>query len=272
MDDDSYIYLPRTMADEISGKKQTSKMDREVQTDKDWMKEHQLTQTEDLPTSAIDSEENEISEIPSDVSDQKLLAEIITTRDELSSGEEGSSSETENDSDSSARPVSKIPFSFKKRLAAVNSVCDQVKFLAQNDPNFFKTVSSPVNKDKMTDARLQKKRNCHSYNENCGMSKHASRIPKVTVWIWIDTLVFMASHIFIVGRTCAQSGLGTGVLENQYPICCLYCHEHVNFLPGGVTFLRVLQGCAWEYINNGSLTLESNYHLIICRQFWRLWR
>ncbi|GBN50279.1 hypothetical protein AVEN_222439-1 [Araneus ventricosus] len=84
-----------------------------------------------------------------------MLLEILTLRDELSSIEEESISEIENDPSCPALPPSKIPFPFKERIEAVTAVCERMKFLAQTDPNFFKSDVEPMKNDKMAEADLQ---------------------------------------------------------------------------------------------------------------------
>ncbi|GBN70748.1 hypothetical protein AVEN_42426-1 [Araneus ventricosus] len=152
-----YLLILVSLADETSEKK-TTRMDREVQTERNRLKERS-TQTDDFLTSAVKSEEEEeFTEMASDVSelsDQTMMLEILTLRDELSSIEEQSISEIENDPSCPALPASKIPFPFKERIEAVTAVCERMKFLAQTDPNFFKSDVEPMKTDKMAEADLQ---------------------------------------------------------------------------------------------------------------------
>ncbi|GBM88755.1 hypothetical protein AVEN_173251-1 [Araneus ventricosus] len=166
-----YLVILVLLADETWDKKTTTK-DREVQKERYRLKERS-TQTDDFigrteietdsderrTISDIKSEEKEeVTEMASNVSelsDETMLLEILTLRDELSSIEEESISEIENDPDSPALPASKIPFPFKERIEAVTAVCERMKFLAQTDPNFFKSDVEPMKNDKMADADLQ---------------------------------------------------------------------------------------------------------------------
>ncbi|GBM21868.1 hypothetical protein AVEN_262401-1 [Araneus ventricosus] len=152
-----YLLILVSLADETS-EKRTTRMDREVQTERNRLKERS-TQTDDFLTSAVKSEEEEeFTEMASDVSelsDQTMMLEILTLRDELSSIEEQSISEIENDPSCPALPPSKIPFPFKERIEAVTAVCERMKFLAQTDPNFFKSDVEPMKNDKMAEADLQ---------------------------------------------------------------------------------------------------------------------
>ncbi|GBN89156.1 hypothetical protein AVEN_14719-1 [Araneus ventricosus] len=152
-----YLLILVLLADETSEKK-TTRMDREVQTERNRLKERS-TQTDDFLISAVKSEEKEeFTEMASDVSelsDQTMMLEILTLRDEISSIEEQSISEIENDPSCPALPPSKIPFPFKERIEAVKAVCERMKFLAQTDPNFFKSDVEPMKNDKMAEADLQ---------------------------------------------------------------------------------------------------------------------
>ncbi|GBO25445.1 hypothetical protein AVEN_214519-1 [Araneus ventricosus] len=152
-----YLLILVSLADETSEKK-TTRMNREVQTERNRLKERS-TQTDDFLISAVKSEEKEeFTEMASDVSelsDQTMMLEILTLRDELSSVEEQSISEIENDPSCPALPPSKIPFPFKERIEAVTAVCERMKFLAQTDPNFFKSDVEPMKNDKMAEADLQ---------------------------------------------------------------------------------------------------------------------
>ncbi|GBN69778.1 hypothetical protein AVEN_150711-1 [Araneus ventricosus] len=148
-----YLFILVSLADETSEKK-TTRMDREVQTERNRLKERS-TQTDDF---LISEEKEEFTEMASDVSelsDQTMMLEILTLRDELSSIEEQSISEIENDPSCPALNPSKIPFPFKQRIEAVTAVCERMKFLAQTDPNFFKSDVEPMKNDKMAGADLQ---------------------------------------------------------------------------------------------------------------------
>ncbi|GBM69926.1 hypothetical protein AVEN_96437-1 [Araneus ventricosus] len=144
-----YLHILVSLADETLEKK-TTRMDREVQKERNRLKERS-TQTDDFLIPEVTEMASDVSEL----SDQTIMLEILTLRDELSSIEEESISEIENDSDSPALPASKIPFPFKERIEAVTAVCERMKFLAQTDQNFFKSDVEPMKNDKMAEADLQ---------------------------------------------------------------------------------------------------------------------